>query len=356
MTHLQDPTLSSPALRVLSFGAGAIGTYIAGSLALHGHQVVFLEKPEVAGRLRQQGLSLEIGGRTLRLENPVLSDTIETALAHGPFDVALFALKSFDTKPFLETLKPHHAELPPLLCLQNGVENEPAIAAALGADKVIAGTVTSAIGKKGLGSIVLERLRGSGVAAGHPLSQRLAQAMDVAGLNTRVFENASEMKWSKLLTNLLANATSAIVDMTPAEIYAHPGLSRIETAQLRETLHVMRKSGLQPVDLPGVPVRLLAFSIRWLPSWLVRPLLQKAVGSGRGAKMPSFHIDLHSGSGKSEVDYLNGAVVRAGEKLGVPTPANRLLNQTLLALTSGEISTQVFSRKPEKLVNLFEGK
>lgn len=356
MTHLQDPTLSSPALRVLSFGAGAIGTYIAGSLALHGHQVVFLEKPEVAGRLRQQGLSLEIGGRTLRLENPVLADTIETALAHGPFDVAIFALKSFDTQPFLETLKPHHAELPPLLCLQNGVENEPAIAAALGADKVIAGTVTSAIGKKGLGSIVLERLRGSGVAAGHPLSQRLAQAMDEAGLNTRVYKNASEMKWSKLLINLLANATSAIVDMTPAEIYAHSGLSRIETAQLRETLHVMRKSGLQPVDLPGVPVRLLAFSIRWLPSWLVRPLLQKAVGNGRGAKMPSFHIDLHSGSGRSEVDYLNGAVVRAGEKLGVPTPANRLLNQTLLALTSGEISTQVFSRQPEKLVNLFGGK
>ncbi len=62
------------------------------------------------------------------------------------------------------------AELPPALCLQNGVENEARIAAALGAERVIYGTVTSAVGRKGPGHIVLERLRGVGVAAGHPLS------------------------------------------------------------------------------------------------------------------------------------------------------------------------------------------
>jgi 2-dehydropantoate 2-reductase len=68
--------------------------------------------------------------------------------------------------------------------------------------------------------------------------------------------------------------------------------------------------------------------------------------------MPSFHIDLHSGRGKSEVDYLNGAVVRDGEKYGVPTPVNRVLNNTLLALTRGEIPLTEFSRQPEKLLAL----
>ncbi len=346
-----DP-LTTPPLRVLSFGAGAIGTYIGGSLAHHGHQVVFLERPEIAAALRQQGLTLEISGETWRVDHPLMEDTILAAVAHGPFDIGLFALKSYDTQGMLQTLQPFTGQLPPLLCLQNGVENEQTIAAFLGSDKVISGTVTSAIGRKDAGSIILERLRGSGVAAGHPLSARLAQAMTSAGLNTWLFKNAAGMKWSKLLTNLLANATSAILDMTPAEIFAHPGLCQIEIAQLRETLQVMQKQGIQPVDLPGTPVRLLAASIRWLPAALARPLLQKAVGRGRGAKMPSFHIDLHSGRGKSEVDYLNGAVVRAGERLGIPTPVNRLLNNTLTGLTNGEIASQVFARKPEALIHL----
>jgi 2-dehydropantoate 2-reductase len=65
--------------------------------------------------------------------------------------------------------------------------------------------------------------------------------------------------------------------------------------------------------------------------------------------MPSFHIDLHSGRGKSEVGYLNGAVVRAGERYGVPTPVNAALTDSLLKLTSGEIPLDAFARQPEKL-------
>ena len=66
--------------------------------------------------------------------------------------------------------------------------------------------------------------------------------------------------------------------------------------------------------------------------------------------MPSFHIDLHSNRGKSEVDYLNGAVVRFGEETGVATPVNRLLTETLTALTNGDIPVDTFARKPDKLL------
>jgi 2-dehydropantoate 2-reductase len=162
------------------------------------------------------------------------------------------------------------------------------------------------------------------------------------------------MKWSKMLTNLLANASSAILDMTPAEIFAHPGLYKLEIAQLREALAVMQAQHIQVVDLPGTPVRLLAWIIRSLPLSISRPLLARAVGGGRGGKMPSFHIDLHGGRGQSEVDYLNGAVVRFGERTGVPTPVNRLLNETLLRLTRGEIPLEQFSRQPEKLLELWK--
>jgi 2-dehydropantoate 2-reductase len=66
--------------------------------------------------------------------------------------------------------------------------------------------------------------------------------------------------------------------------------------------------------------------------------------------MPSFHIDLHSGRSKSEVEFLHGEVVRAGEKYNVPTPVNRILTETLLALTNGEIPLDAFAGKPERLL------
>jgi 2-dehydropantoate 2-reductase len=122
--------------------------------------------------------------------------------------------------------------------------------------------------------------------------------------------------------------------------------------QLREALAVMRAQGIGVVDLPATPVRLLAFGARRLPLWLSRPLLSRAVGGGRGGKMPSFYIDLHSGRGQIEVDYLNGAIVRYGERLGIPTPANRLLNETLLKLARGETPLEAFSQQPKALLAL----
>ncbi len=348
-------------LSVLSIGAGAIGTYIGGSLALHGHKVTFVERPQVADELRARGLTLNLDGQEHHIPDPRVANSIEDALAQRArfpkssktsegFDVALFALKSYDTQNFLESLTSNIYPLTSILCLSNGVDNEPTLARELGQARVIAGTVTSSIARRDAGGVVLERLRGVGVAAGHPNSERLVAALDEAGLQAQLFPRAADMKWSKMLTNLLANATSAILDMPPAEIFAHPGLYRLEIAQLREALAVMRAQGIRTVDLPGTPVRLLAFAVRCLPLAISRPLLGKAVGGGRGGKMPSFHIDLHSGRGKSEVDYLNGAVMRAGERLGIPTPVNQLLTETLLGLTQGEIPLETFARQPEKLV------
>jgi 2-dehydropantoate 2-reductase len=341
-------------MKFLAFGAGAVGTYIGGSLALSGHEVVFIERPQVAETIRASGLRLGLSEGERQVASPMLAPSLAGALAAAasdgrPFDAAIFALKSFDTAAALEDMRPHIAAMPPVLCLQNGVDNEPALAGVLGSERVIAGTLLSAIARRGLGDIAVERLRGMGVAAGHPLSEALQAALDAAGLRCRLFPKAADMKWSKLLTNLIANASSAILDMTPAEIFAHPGLFRLEMLQLRETLEVMHAQSIDVVDLPGTPVRLLALGVR-LPASLSRPLMTRAIGSGRGGKMPSFHIDLHAGRGQSEVDWLNGAVVRAGERLSIPTPANRLLNDTLLALTHGDIPLAAFAHQPKKLL------
>jgi 2-dehydropantoate 2-reductase len=347
-------------LKILSFGAGAIGTYIGGSLALAGNQVVFVEQPAAADELRQRGLRLNLTIDKRRKTNPiftippaafVVAPSLEEALRYGPFEVALFALKSFDTSSALENMKAFAEKLPPILCLSNGVENESAIANALGADKVIPASVTSAIGRHGAGDIVLEKLRGIGIATSHPLSDKLLASANSAFLNAQSFSNAAAMKWSKMLTNLIANPTSAILDMSAAEIFADRRLYQLEIKMLRECLAVMKAQKIPVVDLPRTPVRALAFATR-LPLWMSKPLLARAAGAGRGAKMPSFHIDLYSGRGKSEVEFLHGAVVRAGEKFGVATPVNKVLTETLMKLANKEISLEEFAHQPEKLLAL----
>lgn len=353
------PQEKTSRLKVLIFGAGALGTYIGGSLVMAGHNIVFVEQAQVVDELRERGLRLDLTldkrrntKEAFRVDPSsfVIVSSLEDALRYGPFDVALYALKSFDTVAALEGIQPFADKMPPFLCLSNGVDNEPVIARALGPDKVIYGTVTSAIGRRAAGDIVLEKLRGVGIAASHPLSDRLVAAFKAAFLNARAFSDADSMKWSKMLTNLLANPLSAILDMSAAEIYAHNDLYKMEIGMLRECLAVMAAQKIDVVDLPGTPVRALAFATG-LPLWLSKPLLERAAGGGRGSKMPSFHIDLHSGRGKSEVDYLHGAVVRAGKRTNTPTPVNELLTETLLALTNGETPLEEYARQPEKLLS-----
>lgn len=344
----QSPSTQS--LRILSFGAGAIGTYIGGSLAIHSNQVVFLERPEVAQELIQRGLQMRINNNEIHIPRPTVVTSITDALQLSAYDVAIFALKAYDTESVLISLQNHSRTLPPFLCLQNGVDNEAILTSALGAGKVIPGTVTSAIGRRAAGDIILERLRGMGIAASHPLSCKLVESLNQCGLNARLFPKSADMKWSKMLTNLVGNATSAILNMTPTEIFSYPVLYRIEMQQLRETLAVMDALGVKVVDLPGTPVRLLSYAARNLPARISQPIIKRAIGGGRGSKMPSFYLDLYQGRGKSEVVFLNGAVVEHGLRQGIKTPVNQFLTNTLMSLTRGDIPLDTFRRKPEEFL------
>ncbi len=334
----------------LIFGAGAIGTYIGGSLIMHGQKVVFLERPEVAAELQERGLRLNLHGQEHRIVDLDIYSSLPYAVSHTAFDVMVFAVKSYDTLAAIDLMLPCLDQLPAVLCLQNGVENEQMLETSLGKERVIPGTVTSSILRRKAGDVVLERLRGIGISSQHPLANQLAQTMNTALLNVRLYPSAAAMKWSKMLTNLLANASSAILDMTPAQILSHPGLFSIELAQIRETIAVMKAHGITVVDLPNTPVRALAWLSSQLPATLSRPLIALFAGKGRGDKPPSFHIDLHSGKGASEVGYLNGAVVRFGERANIPTPVNYWLAKTLLMLTHGVLPLDEYAHKPDKFI------
>lgn len=338
-------------MKFLVLGAGAIGAYIGVSLAHAGHMVTFLARPATAAQLRAHGLRLTRGDRQQVLAAPAVVDAPAAAFRRA-HDVLIFALKSFDTAAALAELRAATDSPPPILCLQNGVDNESDIARVFGAERVIAGTVTTAVGRRGAGDFVVERERGVGVALGHALSASLLAAFNQAGLKARGYESAGALKWSKLLTNLVGNATSAILDLSVAEIFAEARLFALEQAQLRECLSVMRALRHTVVDLPGTPVRALALGAQ-LPAWLARPLLRRGLASARGGKPPSLHLDLHGGR-PTEVRWLHGAVARNGAECGVATPVNAVLAETVEALSAGRLAPADFRRQPEALLRLIK--
>jgi len=110
-------TADNQPLRVLIFGAGAIGTYLGCSLHHSGSEVVFVEKGPVAVELRERGLHLSLPGQVLSIRAPKIFESVEQALELGTFDIGIFALKSFDTGSALQSFEPHKDRLPPILCL-----------------------------------------------------------------------------------------------------------------------------------------------------------------------------------------------------------------------------------------------
>ncbi len=342
-------------LNVICFGMGAIGTYIGGSLAASGANVVFIEKEEYIADAERKGIHLLVGKNEIRLPKVTVTSKVSDALAMAEADVALLAVKSFDTPSVMESLSGFEMIFPPILCLQNGVENETMIARRLGEDRVIAGTITSAVGRSGLGDIRLERLRGVGIEKGHALSDTIIDWFNLAGLKAKGYRRRADMKWSKMLTNLLANATSAILNWTPAQVYSNPITWRIELEQIKEALSVMKAMRVHLTDLPGTPTVALMSLLKTLPAGLSQRLIGLPLARGRGAKMPSFHIDLYAGKRISEVTFLNGAVVRFGEKVNRPSPVNAKLCDLLEKMAAGEVDKTEFADQPDKLDQWIRG-
>jgi 2-dehydropantoate 2-reductase len=177
----------------------------------------------------------------------------------------------------------------------------------------------------------------------------LLRAFTAAGLRNGRIDDAAAMKWSKLLANLVGNASSAIVDVSPAELYADPAVFAMERRQLLEAIAVMRRLGLSHVALPGADARLLVLGFR-LPAVLARPILQRVVSGARGGKDPSLRVHARSGVGPSEVDWLNGAVASAAEGLGGVAPINTALTKVLHEVLADPARREWFRARPDRLV------
>lgn len=312
-------------MNFLVFGAGAVGGYLGGRLAAAGHRVVFLGRPSAVEALRSQGLRVDDPAGGLHIAEPQARTALQEAHQLARPEVILLTVKAYDCREAAEQLAAIGTDSP-IVSFLNGVGNEDLLVRLLGEGRVVAASLTSAVQVESPFRIIVERSRGVGIANDHPAAKPLAEALVEASVETRLYGSRSGLKWSKLLTNLLGNATTAVTGLSPGEIYSRPGLYRLEMECLREATRVMGVMGVPTYNLPGAPSAWLARLIE-LPSWLTRPLLRWQVGRARGDKMPSLFYDVEQG--RTEVAWLNGAVVGACDEAGLPAPANRLLTQAV---------------------------
>lgn len=286
-------------LQVAVFGAGAVGCFYGGMLARAGHRVTLIGRPRHVQVIEAQGLRMQ----TLAFDETVQVQASTDASAVAGADLVLFAVKSPDTETAGAQMREHLQPGALVLCLQNGVDNAERLRAVLPGVHVAAAVVYVATEMAGPGHL-RHHGRGELVIEPSPSSGHVAQALMAAGVPTEVSDNVRGALWAKLILNCAYNALSAVGRIAYGELVQQPGVTEVMRDVVAECRAVAAADG---VSLPGdvdAAVRRIAETMPSQYSSTAQDLMR---------------------SKPTEIDHLNGYVVRRGEALGVPTPANRVL-------------------------------
>ena len=339
-------------MRILIYGAGAVGGYIGGHLAMAGHSVTLLGRQPLVDAVNSNGgLTLRQVSSAEQIVPLQAVVSLDEALSGENYDWIGFTMKAYDTVPAIHVLQQRLPQPPPIISFQNGVGNEESLGSAFGAEQVAAGTLTTAVTSPHPGIIQEERPRGISIAQDTPAGKKISTAFRETSLHFEPVAEGISLKWSKVILNMLGNATSAILDMPPGEVFGDWELFRIEWLAQREALAIMQLKDIQPVNLPGVSAKTLTILVRWLPPRLLQRILTQRVAKGRGDKLPSLQLAMRAQRTQTtEVAWLNGAVANAARQENRLAPVNHALALIVADITAGRVPWEVYRHKPEMLI------
>jgi 2-dehydropantoate 2-reductase len=295
-------------MRFIVIGAGAVGGVVGGRLAEHGQDVLLVARGPHRDAIAADGLVVRSPEGEVRVQVPVTGSP--GAAGIGPDDVVLMAVKGQDTPGVLDALSEASVD-PPIVCLQNGVDNERqalrrfrrvyAVPVICPAAHLVPGVVEASSAPVN-GILDIGRYP-TGVDG---LAESVAAALRASGFSSRARADVMRFKWSKLLTNL-GNALEAACGPILAG-------SRLYPAALAEGRAALAAAGIDCASAEEDKDRrgdLIS----------VHPVAGRTRGGG------SSWQSLARGTGSIETDQLNGEIVLLGRLHGVPTPVNELLQQ-----------------------------
>jgi 2-dehydropantoate 2-reductase len=292
-------------MQVAVIGAGAVGCYYGGLLLQAGHDVTFIGRQPHVDAINAHGLLLDT--KTFKGHLPARAATDITALASP--DLVLVCVKSADTEQAGRSLAGHLRPETSVLSLQNGVDNAPRLRAVTGHAVI---PVVVYVGSEMAGPGHIRHHGGGDLAIGaSAASEALAQTLQAAGIRTTISDDIEVTLWSKLVINCAFNALSAVAGISYGPMLEVEGTRDVVTRAVQEAIAVAGACGVS------------------LPEDLIDHILK--IPTAMPNQMSSTAQDLARGK-PSEIDFLNGYVVRKGAELGIPTPTNHAL-QVMVKLT-----------------------
>ena len=310
-------------IRVAVLGAGAVGCFFGGMLARAGHQVTLIGRPVHVEAFRKSGLRFE--GLTFDEQVPIEAST-DAAGVRGA-RLVLFCVKSTDTEAAAAQIAPFLDADAVVVNLQNGVDNAERIQGILQAARIsnpvipaVVYVATEMVGPghlkhHGRGDLVIGALDEK---ISTNFLEKIKNWFEMAGVPVAISDNIAGELWAKLVVNCAYNALSAITQLPYGKMIVGPGIRDTMRDVVEETLAVAKAIGVQMA-----------------PDMLARTY---RIAEAMPTQYSSTAQDLARGK-RTEIDHLNGYVVRRGEALGVPTPANRALHALVKLLESKPSAT-----------------
>jgi 2-dehydropantoate 2-reductase len=299
--------------KIAVVGAGAVGGYFGGMLARAGAPVVFIGRPAFVDAIKQNGLFLD----TVQFQERVKVEASTDLAAARDANIILFCVKTTDTAETAGAMARVLAKDVVIISMQNGVDNAEQIEAAsalkaLPAAVYVAASVPApgTVKHVGRGDLVL--------GPKNEITERVAAVFNRANVPCRISENLAGELWTKLVWNCALNALSALGKVTYGEILSSADSRQLLETTVYEVLAVAKASGVQPAGLED-PKTALAGAYK--------------VAQSMAATRSSTSQDMMRGK-KTEIDSLNGFIVRRARELNIAVPVNHALF-TLVKLAEG---------------------
>ncbi len=293
-------------MKIVIVGPGAMGCLVAAFLSNSKEEIWILDKnKERAAGINQNGIKLEGVSGNWQAKVKATADAGEIKAA----DLVIICVKSYDTAAAVKEVKPLVGENTKVITLQNGIGNIEIISEAIGGDKVIGGVTNLGATLLGVGQVrhagkgetVIGRLDGK-----IPAQMRLIrEVLNKAGLETRISRDIKGLLWSKLIINVGINALTAITNLKNGRLVEFEGTRRILKDAVLEAVRIAKRKRIKLIyDDPLVKVGAVCEATATNVSSMLQDVLKNK---------------------KTEIDFINGVIVRQGQELGIAVPVNSAL-------------------------------
>ena len=339
--------------RIAIVGAGAVGAYAGAHMAQAGEDVTFIDPwPENVETMRANGLKVTHLRDVAEFTVPVRALHL-TELQHvskeRPFDIVFMCMKSYDTAWATVMIQQYMAPNAYVVSLQNCI-NEETIAGIVGWGKTL-GSIASSITVDLCEPGHVHRAAGKGGAAhttfrvGEVHGRITERAQEVCRLvslsdSAKVTENLWGERWSKLVTNAMANGMSACTGLISKDILLDDTLRHFSARLGSEAIRVGQALGYQLEEIHHIEPEIIALAGEGdaaAKKIYDEHRLAEARKPGGGAHRPSMGQDMMKGR-RTEIEYLNGFIVGKSQEIGIPTPANAALTDIVKRVEKGELA------------------